>query len=160
MVKYTAIKEKDSYKVDISKCFEDIYDALASEKSTKLFDNKISLFVFSAAVGYKYNNPKDILQKSDNAIHCQPISERQLATIFSIIVNDATIGKNFENFIDSDFLSKGLKLVEKYAQGGMEILCDKVFDSNWNGKTLAREYKEYDVDLLRFIYEERTDAPF
>ncbi|WP_279379035.1 hypothetical protein [Acetivibrio straminisolvens] len=42
----------------------------------------------------------------------------------------------------------------------MEILCEKVFDSNWNGKTLAREYKEYDVDLLRFIYEERMVAPF
>lgn len=160
MLKYAAIKEKDSYKVDISRTYNDIYEVLVMDKNCRVFDNKISLFVFAASVGYRYNNPKDILDRSDNSIHCQPISESQLATVFSIIINDATIGKNFENFIDNDFLTKGLKLVEKYAQGGMEILCDRVFESNWNGDTLSRKYNEYDVDLLRFVYQERMTEPF
>jgi hypothetical protein len=99
---------------------------------------------------------KDIIQQSDNAIHCQPISEEQLATLFSIMVSDENLGGDLNYFLDNEYLSKGLRLAEKYAQAGMEVLCDEVFEDRWNGSTLSKEYSDYGADLLRFIYTERN----
>lgn len=158
MVKYSAIKERDSYKVNVDKQYDDLYDALSGRTSKcKVFENQISLFIFAASVGHKREIEKDILVQSDNALHCQPISEEQLATLFSIILLDKIIGGDLNKFLDNDYLAKGLKLAEKYAQAGMKILCDEVFEEHWNGNTLSREYSDYGADLLRFIYTERNN---
>ena len=158
MIKYQDIKALD-YRFNIEKGYEDIYQVLVDEVKCKVFDDRISLFVFTVAVGYKRNVAKDILRLG-NSIHSRRITEHQLASLYAIIINDESIGKNFENFLDEDFLTKGLKLIEKYAQGGIEIICNEVFEEKWNGSTLSREYKEYSVDLLRFVYTERISAPF
>lgn len=157
MIKYSAIKEKDSYKVNVDKCYDDLYDVLTGRTSKcKVFDNQISLFIFAASIGHKRKIAKDIIQQSDNAIHCQPISEEQLATLFSIMVSDENLGGDLNYFLDNEYLSKGLRLAEKYAQAGMEVLCDEVFEDRWNGSTLSKEYSDYGADLLRFIYTERN----
>lgn len=157
MVKYTVMKEKDSFKVNVDRRYDDVYDALSGRSSKcKVFENQISLFVFAASVGYRRNVTNDVIAQSDNAIHCQPISEEQLATLFSIMVSDENIGGDMNNFLDTDYLSKGLNLAEKYAQAGMQILCDEVFEERWNGATLSREYGDYGADLLRFVYTERN----
>ena len=70
------------------------------------------------------------------------------------------IPENFENFLDAEFISTGLRLIERYAQGGMEILCNEVFEEKWDGSKLIREYKDYDADILRFVYKERMSTPF
>lgn len=158
MVKYSAIKERDSYKVNVDKSYDDLYDTLSGKTSKcKVFENQISLFVFAASVGHKRKITKDITQQSNNAIHCQPISEEQLATLFSIMVSDENLGGNLDNFLDSEYFTKGLKLVEKYAHAGMEVLCEEVFEEHWNGLTLSREYNDYGADLLRFVYTVRNN---
>ncbi|MBZ9625592.1 hypothetical protein G9F71_022445 [Clostridium sp. FP2] len=159
MIKFNEIQALD-YRFNIEKGYENVYQVLVDDDKCKVFDDRISLFVFMVAVGYKRNIAKDILIRSDKSIHSRRITENQLSTLYAIIINDETIGKNFENFLEENFLSKCLKLIEKYAQGGMEIICDEVFEKKWNNKMLSREYDEYDVDLLRFIHTERVSSPF
>lgn len=158
MIKYSAIKERDSYKVNVNKKYDDIYDVLSGRTSKcRVFENQISLFVFAASVGHKRKASKSFSTLSENAIHCQPISEEQLATIFSIMLMDDDIGGDLNNFLDGDYLAKGLKLVERYAEAGMEILCNEVLCENWNGSTLSREYSDYASDLLTFVFTNRND---
>lgn len=159
MIKFNEIQALD-YRFNIEKGYEDVYQVLVDDDKCKIFDDRISLFIFTLAVGYKRNTSKDILIRSGNPVHSRRMTESQLATLYSIVINDETIGKKFESFLNDDFLSKCLKLIEKYAQGGIEILCEEVFEKKWNGSTLSREYNEYDVDLLRFIHTERISDPF
>lgn len=158
MIKYEL--PKDKHRVYISKRFDDIYELLGFDTNKKVFDNRISLFLFAASIGYKYNKSIPLLDKVEYPIHCEQLTDNQLSTLYSIIINDDKLGKNIENFMKDDFLPQALKLIETYAEGGMQTICEKVFEDKWIKNTLIREYNEYDIDLLRFIYEERMSNPF
>lgn len=151
---------KDIYRAFISVKYNDIYDVLGYDTKSKIFENRISLFLFAATIGFKHIEPLVVGERVKDPIHCEQLKENQLASLYSIIVNDETLGKNIENFLEEDFLKKALRRVEEYAEGGMKILCDKVFETKWNGESLSTEYSDYDIDLLRFIYEERMESPF
>lgn len=46
-----------------------------------------------------------------------------------------------------------MQTLEEYAEGGMEILCEEVFNGQWNGRTLNNEYDEYEIDISKYIYD-------
>ncbi|WP_297687893.1 hypothetical protein [uncultured Anaerococcus sp.] len=66
----------------------------------------------------------------------------------------------FKRWPDKEFQNLFRLELNKYANGGMEILKESYFkDKELNGK-LNIAYTGYDLDLLRFIYDQINSVPF
>ena len=84
----------------------------------------------------------------------------QKATAYTIIQSDEEIGRQVSKFEDRDFITEAKKTLEKYAEGGMNILVKDVFGSKWNGRGLDKGYREYDIDIISYFYGEGIKIPF
>lgn len=111
------------------------------------------------SAGFSHSNPLAIAEKGKE-IRSEHLKENQLSVLYSIMINSPLIKADLDSFRDYDFIKNSFKIIEQYAEGGMEILCKEVFEKNWNGYVLTEEYEYYDVDLLRFIYKGYIEASF
>ena len=84
--------------------------------------------------------------------------ERNLA--YSIILNNESRGKDLDRFNDKSFYAEARKLLENYAEGGMEILVNEVFKEKWNGIKLDETYKNYPIDILNYVVATLKAVPF
>jgi hypothetical protein len=84
--------------------------------------------------------------------------ERNLA--YSIILNNESQGKDLDRFNDKTFYAEARKLLENYAEGGMEILVNEVFKEKWNGIKLDETYKNYPIDILNYVVATLKSVPF
>lgn len=132
-----------------SKKYEEIYIHFNTELDMKYQD----LFLLCTSIGFKHNRKKRPDERG-REFRTNYLTSKQKATAYSIILSDSEIGKNIEAFEESDFRLKARKTLEDYAEGGMEILVEEVFSSRWDGHKLDSSYKEYEVDLLSYIYED------
>jgi hypothetical protein len=76
------------------------------------------------------------------------------------MINSPIINADLDSFRDYDLIKNAFKIIEQYAEGGMEILCREVLESNWNSYELTDDYEYYEVDLLRFIYQDYREGSF
>lgn len=134
MIRYARLLEKD-FRVGISERFVQPYKVLAIDNSTKIFHDSISLFVFAASLGFKHSKKLRFERKSSNLLRLQPLKDRMLSTMYSIMFKGIQLDELVEYFND-DFLSRGLKSCEEFAEAGMEILMEKVFKNHYDGTYL------------------------
>ncbi|MEM5687269.1 hypothetical protein AAHB49_16190 [Bacillus cereus] len=80
--------------------------------------------------------------------------------MYTIILNDETNGKNIELFNDPEFRKEARKIIEEYAEGGMDILVEEVFKEKWNGIKLDAKYDNYDVDIMKYLIANLNKVPF
>lgn len=117
------------------------------------------LFTICATIGFK-NNRKSPVQGHGREFRSNYLNSSQRAAAYAIILADPELGRNIELFEDSEFRKKARQLLMKYAEGGMDILVEKVFGSRWDGYKLDPNYTEYDIDVLGYIYEDANQIPF
>lgn len=84
--------------------------------------------------------------------------ERNL--IYSIILNNESQGKDIEAFNNDDFHVEARKLVESYAEGGMDILVENVFREKWDGNKLDEKHKNYMLDIISYALATLKEVPF
>lgn len=146
----------NSFFIFKSKKYEDIYNVLVN----KMHIFKMSeLFTLCASVGFKHNNSVSVDSKGTE-MRSEHFKENQLTALYSIMINSPLINADLDSFRDYEFIKSAFKIIEQYAEGGMEILCRDVFEKNWNGYELSEDYEYYDVDLLRFIYTDYKEEAF
>jgi len=116
------------------------------------------LFVLNASIGNK-NNFKIPLKKRGKEFKSTYFGKLRYS-MYSIILNHNEYGKNIEKFKDVDFQNSSINLLQDLANGGMKILCDKVFLHNWDGVELDTSYDEYLIDVLTYSIEEAEKVPF
>lgn len=138
-----------------SKRFEEIYFHLNTKYDMKYQE----LFLLCATLGFKKDRKK-IIGERGRELRTNFFKLKQKATVYSIILNDSELGKNIEAFEEDEFPKKARKRLEEYAEGGMEILVEEVFGSRWDGNQLDKNYSEYEVDLLSYIYGDSKEVPF
>lgn len=138
-----------------SKKYEDVYIKLNEIEKIKYHQ----LFVLSAAIGFK-NNKKVILKEKGREFRSSYLNTDQKTTMYSIVLNDPTLGKNIDKFSDKEFISSAKKTLEEYAEGGMELLVNKVFKTNFRDNILNSRYDEYVVDIISYVYQESVKIPF
>ena len=146
----------NSFFIFKSKKYEDIYNVLVNKEHIFKMSE---LFTLCASIGFKHNNPVP-LESKGTEMRSEHFKENQLTALYSIMINSPLIKANLDNFMDYDFVRSSFKVIEEYAEGGMEIICRDVFEKNWNGYQLTQDYEYYDVDLLRFIYEDYKEEVF
>lgn len=138
-----------------SQKYGNIYQVLNKSLEIKYHE----LFILCAAIGFK-NNQKANFTLKGREFKTNFFSRDQRSTAYAIILNDPEFGKKIEQFDDNSFVLQSRKLLEQYAEGGMNILVDRVFGAKWSGEFLDERYSEYIIDIMSFIYEEALELPF
>lgn len=138
-----------------SKEYEQIYIFFNEQNKIKFQD----LFLFFASVGAKKGKAVPFTGKG-REMRTNYFNRDQKDLTYTIILNDEIRGKNIERFTERDFYSEARKLLEEYAQGGLSIIIEEVFKSRWNGFKLDEKYKDYEIDMLSYVYGTMNEVPF
>jgi len=138
-----------------SKKYENIYIHLNSE-----FDLPYHrLFLMCATIGARNSHSIEFKEKGrEFRSNYFDSDERNLA--YSIILNDEINGKNLNRFNDKSFYAEARKLLESYAEGGMEILVDQVFKEKWDSIQLDKSHFNYPIDILTYVVATLKEVPF
>lgn len=138
-----------------SKKYEDIYIFF-----NKNYDIKYQqLFLICAVLGSRMGKVSEILERSREIRSSYfTLNERNL--IYTMILNNEQIGKNIEHFNDNEFQKEARKMIERYAEGGMDLLVETVFREKWDGYKLDETYKNYVVDLVSYTTGILKGVPF
>jgi hypothetical protein len=117
------------------------------------------LFLMSSALGARNGHSLPVEEKGrEFRSNYFNNDERNLA--YSIILNNEAQGKDLDRFNDKAFYAEARKLLENYAEGGMEILVREVFKEKWNGIKLDETYKNYPNDILNYVVATLKAVPF
>lgn len=140
---------KPNFFVYRSKKYDSIYEMLVDKK--KIFENRAGVFVFASIVGFK-NNKRIPVKERATEMRSEHISEKDLLAIICMMFKE--FDYDFNKFEDYENVKKMMPVIEEYAEGGMEILCNTAFYGQWDGNSLSENYDEYEIDLVRYIYKE------
>lgn len=132
-----------------------IYDCLNNKYGIKYS----KLFLICASIGFKKGVMEDIVGKGKE-FRSNYLKSEERANLYTIIIMDQELGHQVEKFGDKEYINKCKKQLEKYAAGGMKLLIEEVFNSNWNGYNLDDNYTEYDIDLMAYIHGVINATPF
>jgi hypothetical protein len=117
------------------------------------------MFLFCAAIGARNSHSIPFTGKG-REIRSNYFTSDERNLLYSIILNDESKGKDLEKFEDNTFYSEARKLLESYAEGGMEILVKEVFTEKWDGVKLDSAYTDYSTDLLTYVASALKNVPF
>ena len=111
-----------------------------------IFDNNKDLFLFAASLGYKDKKRRALL-KRDNEI---PLSVFQKSKDNLDFIDLIALGDTKDVYIldwdDEEIIDKKLTIIEEYANRGLEIIEEKLFNNNTD---------IYD-NLLQLVHQELT----
>lgn len=135
--------------------YASIYEHLNNEYGIKYS----KLFLICASIGFK-NNVLEEINGKGKEFRSTYLKTEERANLYTIIIIDQELGHKVELFEDKEFINTCKKKLERYAAGGMKVLIDEVFNTNWNGYSLDKNYSEYDVDIMAYIYRKINETPF
>lgn len=138
-----------------SQKYEEIYFRISK-------DLKISyknIFLLCATLGAR-NGRLAPVTKRGREFRASYLDESEENLMYTIILNDETKGKDIELFNDPEFRKEARKILEEYAEGGMDILVEEVFKEKWNGIKLDEKYDNYDVDIMKYLIATLNKVPF
>lgn len=138
-----------------SKKYEDIYIKLRDLIEIKYHE----LFILCASIGFKHNKSEPVRDKG-RELRSTYFDQSQKASAYTIILSDPELGMDIEKFSDEAFISTAKKVLEGYAEGGMELLIKQAFPNKFNEDMLDPRYEEYLLDILSYIYSEIQEIPF
>lgn len=138
-----------------SQRYSSIYDHFRENYNIKTAE----LFLICMAIGF-HKGEKIKREDKGSEFRSNYFSTKQRASFYSIVLTDPELGKEVERFNDSDFQLKAVRTVEDYAEAGMTTLVEEVFMQKWDGNKLDETYKEYEVDILSYIYNLTDETPF
>ena len=139
-----------------SKKYENIYVHFKEKYDFSYY----KLFLFCASIGSRYNRKSTVVDKGrEFRSNYFSNDERQLA--YSILINDDNIlNKDIDVFNNKDFALESRKILEAYAEGGMDIIVENVFSEKWDGYKLDENYSDYPIDLIEFTMTTIKEVPF
>ena len=115
-------KEKTDLFIKLSKTKQKTKDGI--------FDNNKDLFLFAASLGYKDNKRRPLLKK-DSEI---PLSVFQRSKDNLDFIDLVALGDTGDVYIldwdDEEVVDKKLTIIEEYANRGLEIIEEKLFNNN------------------------------
>jgi len=100
-----------------SQKYEEVY--MRINKDLKITYKNI--FLLCAALGAR-NGRTAPVTKRGREFRASYFNEAEENLVYTIILNDETNGKNIELFNDPEFRKEARKIIEEYADGGMDIL--------------------------------------
>lgn len=141
--------------ITLDKRYDHHYDFLQKELDMDV----AGLFYLCLLLGYTSSNKKDDYQAGRKQFRTSYLSEEQVAVLYTLgeEISNYTL---FKNLNDGEIVKKIIREFQLYSSGGMETLLEEVFSSQLINDHLNPSYKNYDYDLMRYLYERLEAVPF
>ena len=140
----------------VSNRYSPIYDHFADNYNIK----PAQLFLICASIGFRNLKKTTISERGKEFRTTYYDTNSKKSAVYTILLSDPELGKDIKQFADAEYKRKAMTALESYAEGGMDILTEEVFRSNWDGHKLDDTYKEYDVDIVNYINTSINKVPF
>lgn len=142
--------------------YKGIYDYFTKKQDDFSGIEIKSLFLLTVTIGFNNSKKNPFNQRGSTQMRSSYLSPDQESLVYNIAFSDNSFNNNIEELSsgDKDNLAKIKNIYEEYANGGMEILIEKVFKDRWNGEYLDPDYEHYHFDLFKFIAAEIREIPF
>lgn len=139
-----------------SEKYEGIYIEIAKNSNISYHD----IFMLVCSIGFK-KRKKSVIEKRGREFRVNYLSsDEQKAVVYTILLEDPDLSIVLEDLMKKErFLEYG-KVLEEYAEGGMDILVEEVLPPNIHIETEGKAYKDYIIDIMSYIYEESIEVPF
>lgn len=120
------------------------------------------LFLLTVTIGFNNSKRKEMNSRGSTQMRSSYLSPDQESLVYNIAFSDGNFNNDIEKLASGEKsnLADIKKMYEEYANGGMEILIEKVFKGRWNGEELDPEYEHYHYDLFKFVSSEIKEVPF
>lgn len=138
-----------------SQRYSSIYDHFRENYNIKTAE----LFLICMTIGF-HRGEQIKREDKGSEFRSNYFSTSQRASFYTVVLADPVLGKDIDRFEDNDFQLKAVKTIEAYAEAGMTTLIKEVFLQKWDGNKLDESYKEYEVDVLSYIFRLTDKTPF
>lgn len=135
------------------------YEAIYIRISKDLKISYKEIFLLCVSLGAK-NNKKTKLEKRGREFRASYLNDEEVNLLYTILLNDSSVGKNIDSFDDPEKQVEMKKILEEYAEGGMDILVEEIFKERWNGVQLDEKYNTYSIDMLKYLIANLNAVPF
>lgn len=132
--------------------YEDIYTKLTNKTGMSIHE----IFYLCVLLGFKSQYKSDDFTAGRKEFRVTYLNETQRSILYTI----ANEFKPLSELTTSEANSEVIKEYQKYSNGGMELLIENVFKDRYRDGLLQDNYKKYDVDILKYIYDQVTEIPF
>lgn len=117
------------------------------------------LFYLCFLLGYRNGRKKEDFQPGKKQFRSAYLSEDQRAVLYTI-AEEISDYELFKNMKDTEMIQSIIKEFQIYSSGGMDILLEEVFSAQLVNGYLNPAYKNYDYDLLCYLYDKIEEVPF
>ncbi len=126
-----------------------VFDALDPKKNFKsgFFQQKADIFMFALALGIKNKKRSKLMDKKSEAIHVSYFSSEQKNYMDMVVLYSKAWDLNSIDKSDEDNVEQMKSILEEYANGGMEIILDKI-----------HMHPENTFDILKILIDEELQS--
>src|SRR5699024_5415372 len=151
---------KDSSIVFVSdKKYDAIYKSLSTmEDSYKKVDYKY-LFLLSVTIGFK-NSIRVPVENKGREIRASYYTQNEESLLINMLMADPDINHDIEWLMDSENFGEIRKIINEYANAGMEIICNRGLDDYWDGENLVKNDSTIIFELSKCVLSEISNVPF
>lgn len=132
--------------------YEDIYTKLTNKTGMSIHE----IFYLCVLLGFKSQYKSDGFTAGRKEFRVTYLNETQRSILYTI----ANEFKPLSELTTPEAISEVIKEYQKYSNGGMELLIENVFKDRYRDGLLQDNYKKYDVDILKYVYDQVTEIPF
>lgn len=139
-----------------SEKYEGIYMEIANNKNIRYHD----IFLLACSIGFRNGRRSPITRRGREFRSNYLSSDEQKTTIYTILLEDPYLNIRIEDLTKKEKFGEFKKVLEEYAEGGMDILVEEVFPPNIHINTKGKAYKNYIIDIMSYVYEQSIEVPF
>lgn len=132
------------------------YDQIYTQLNSKTRMTISEIFYLCVLLGFKNNRKSDEFQSGRKEFRVTYFNESQRSILYAISNEIHEISE----LSQPENLNEVIKEIQKYSNGGMDILIENVFEDRYRDGSLLDSYSNYDIDILKYIYDELTEVPF
>lgn len=132
--------------------YENIYTVLNEKIGMSIGE----IFYLCVLLGFKYRKKGENFIAGRKEFRVTYLGENQRSILYAIANESLSLVK----LNTSEKINSIIHDYQLYSNGGMEILIDDVFRSHYINGHLNPNYNNYDIDLVKYIYDQLLNIPF
>lgn len=134
---------------------EQVYDLLHEKLDLEIHN----IFFVSFVIGYLKGKKSEDFTAGRKEFRVTYLDEKQKSIMYTI-GNEMVDGEFFRDPQNGDLIRKIIREYQLYATAGMDIIINEIFDDFSIGGQLNPTIADYDIEFIKYLYDELNIAPF
>lgn len=135
--------------------YENIYTVLNKNTGLRIQD----IFYLCVLVGFKEHKKSEEFQLGRKEFRVSYLEEIPRSILYAI-ANEVKPLTELSTEATPESYNQIVKEFQLYSNGGMELLLSRVFKEKYHNGTLQENYDDYDIDILKYLYDQINEIPF